>query len=74
MKCMNGSLSDQEARWALNFKLTLLTLISRISTVLLLIMFTEIMPNETVSSLKQQNQNIKDKVDALSKEIAQLKE
>ena len=37
-------------------------------------MFTEIMPNETVSSLKQQNQNIKDKVDALSKEIAQLKE
>ena len=37
-------------------------------------MFAEIMPNETVSSLKQQNQNIKDKVDALSKEIAQLKE
>ena len=37
-------------------------------------MFTEIMPNETVSLLKQQNQNIKDKVDALSKEIAQLKE
>ena len=32
------------------------------------------MPNETVSSLKQQNQDIKDKVDALSKEIAQLKE
>ena len=32
------------------------------------------MPNETVSSPKQQNQGIKDKVDALSKEIAQLKE
>ena len=47
---------------------------SRFSTVLLLIIFTEIMPNETVSSLKQQNQDIKDKVDALSKEIAQLKE
>ena len=32
------------------------------------------MTNETVSSLKQQNQDIKDKVDALSKEKAQLKE
>ena len=32
------------------------------------------MPNKTVSSLKQQNQDIKDKVNALSKEIAQLKE
>ena len=32
------------------------------------------MPNETVSSLKQRNQDIKDKVDALSKEIEQLKE
>ena len=32
------------------------------------------MPKETVSSLKQQNQDIKDKVDVLSKEIAQLKE
>ena len=32
------------------------------------------MLNETVSSPKQQNQGIKDKVDALSKEIAQLKE
>ena len=32
------------------------------------------MPKETVSSLKQQNQDIKDKVDVLSKKIAQLKE
>ena len=36
----------------LNFKLTLLTLMSRFSTLLLLIIFTEIMPKETVSSLK----------------------
>ena len=47
---------------------------SRFSTVLLLIIFTEIMPKESVTSLKQQNQDLKDKVDALSKEITQLKE
>ena len=47
---------------------------SRFSTVLLLIIFTEIMPKESVTSLKQQNQGLKDKVDALSKEITQLKE
>ena len=32
------------------------------------------MPKESVTSLKQQNQDLKDKVDALSKEITQLKE
>ena len=46
----------------------------RFSTVLLLIIFTEIIPKESVTSLKQQNQDLKDKVDALSKEITQLKE
>ena len=52
MKFMNGCLSSQEPRWTLNFKLSLLTLMSRFSRVLLLIIFTEIMPKETVSSLK----------------------
>ena len=47
---------------------------SRFSTVLLLIIFTEIMPKESVDSLKQQNQDLKDKVDAFSKEITHLKE
>ena len=47
---------------------------SRFSTVHLLIVFTVIMPKESVISLKQQNQDLKDKVDALSKEITQLKE
>ena len=32
------------------------------------------MPKESVTSLKQQNQDLKDKVDALWKEIKQLKE
>ena len=32
------------------------------------------MPKESVTSLKQQNQDLKDKVDALSKEITQLKQ
>lgn len=32
------------------------------------------MPKESVTSLKQQKQDLKDKVDALSKEITQLKE
>ena len=66
--------SGQEPRWTFNFELPLLTLMSRFSTVLLLIIFTEIMPKESVTSLKQQNQDLKDKVDALSKEITQLKE
>ena len=44
------------------------------STVLLLIILTEIMPKESVTSLKQQNQDLKDKVVTLSKEITQLKE
>ena len=61
-------------RWTFNFELPLLTFMSRFSTVLLLIIFTEIMPKESVTSLKQQNQDLKDKVDALSKEITQLKE
>ena len=52
----------------------ILTLMSHFSTVLLLIIFTEIKPKESVTSLKQQNQDLKDKVDALSKEITQLKE
>ena len=47
---------------------------SRFFTVLLLIIFTEIMSKESVTSLKQQNQDLKDKVDALSKEITQSKE
>ena len=67
-------MSGQEPRWTFNFELPLLTLMSRFSTVLLLIIFTEIMPKESVTSLKQQNQDLKDKVDALSKEITQLKE
>ena len=66
--------SGQEPRWTFNFELPLLTFMSRFSTVLLLIIFTEIMPKESVTSLKQQNQDLKDKVDALSKEITQLKE
>ena len=66
--------SGQEPRWTFNFELPLLTLMSRFSTVLLLIIFTEIIPKESVTSLKQQNQDLKDKVDALSKEITQLKE
>ena len=32
------------------------------------------MPKESLTSLKQQNQDLRDKVDALSKEITQLKE
>ena len=59
--------SGQEPRWTFNFELPLLTLMSRFSTVLLLIIFTEIMPKESVTSLKQQNQDLKGKVDALSK-------
>ena len=47
---------------------------SHFSTALLLIIFTEIMSKESVTSLKQQNQDLKDKVNALSKEITQLKE
>ena len=47
---------------------------SRFSIVLLLIIFTEIMPKESVTSVKQQNQDLKDKVDALSKEVTQLRE
>ena len=66
--------SSREPRWTFNFELPLLTFMSRFSTVLLLIIFTEIMPKESVTSLKQQNQDLKDKVDALSKEITQLKE
>ena len=66
--------SGQEPRWTFNFELPLLTLMSLFSTVLLLIIFTEIMPKESVTSLEQQNQDLKDKVDALSKEITQLKE
>ena len=58
----------KEPRWTFNFELPLLTLMSRFSTVLLLIIFTNIMPKESVTSLKQQNQDLKDKVDALSKE------
>ena len=55
----------------LNFKLSLLTLMSRFSRVLLLLIFTEIMPKETKVT---KSRYIKDKVDALSKEKAQLKE
>ena len=69
-----SAVSGQELRWTFNFERPLLTLMSRFSTVLLLIIFTEIMPKESVTSLKQQNQDLKDKVDALSKEITQLKE
>ena len=47
---------------------------SHFSTALLLIIFTEVMSKESVTSLKQQNQDLKDKVNALSKEITQLKE
>ena len=47
---------------------------SRFPTVLLLIIFTENMPKEPVSLLKQQNQDLKRKVYALSKETVQLKE
>ena len=67
------AVSGQEPRWTFNFELPLLTLMSRFSTVLLLIIFTEIMPKESVTSLKQQNQDLKDKVDALSKEIGTLR-
>ena len=73
-QCKTSESPSQEPRWTFNFKLPLLTLMSRFSTVLLLIIFTEIMPKESVTSLKQQNQDLKDKVDALSKEITQLKE
>ena len=52
VKFMNGWLIRQQPRWMLNFKLSLLTLMSRFSRVLLLLIFTEIMPKETVSSLK----------------------
>ena len=47
---------------------------SHFSTAVLLIIFTEIMSKESVNSLKQQNQDLKDKVDALLKQITQLKE
>ena len=47
---------------------------SRFPNVLLLIIFTENMPKELVSLLKQQNQDLKRKVYALSKETVQLKE
>lgn len=59
--------SGQEPRWTFHFELPLLS-------VFLLLILTEIMPKESVTSLKQQNQDLKDKVDALSKEITQLKE
>ena len=65
--------SGQEPRWTFNFELPLLTLMSRFSTVLLLIIFTEILPKESATSLKQQNQDLKDKVDALLKEIGNLR-
>ena len=71
---MRFLVSGQEPRWTFNFELPLLTLMSSFSTVFLLIIFTEIMPKESVTSLKQQNQDLKDKVDAFSKEITHLKE
>ena len=66
MKVMK-KVSGQEPRWTFHFELPLLS-------VFLLLILTEIMPKESVTSLKQQNQDLKDKVDALSKEITQLKE
>ena len=53
------TVSGQEPRWTFNFELPSLALMSRFSTVLLLIIFTEIMPKESVTSLKQQNQDLK---------------
>ena len=44
------------------------------STVLLLIISTEILPKESVTSLKQQNQDLKDTVDAAVREGLVLKQ
>jgi len=48
--------------------------LSSISCTILLLILSPIMPKETVASLKQQNQSLKEQVDALCKEVKSLKE